>query len=222
MIGRCARSPPPADAASGRRRTPVIQLSPAALERGGIRLEPLGFEHRDGLAAAVADGRLWELWFTAVPAPGEVEAYIAAALAGQQEGHMLPWAVRELASGSLVGSTRYHDVVAAVDRVEIGYTWYAASRQRSHVNTTCKLLLLEHAFERVGCGVVGLRTDGFNFASQRAIAALGAKRDGVIRHHAARKDGSVRDTVMFSILAGEWPDVRRHLELRLARHAGAT
>jgi RimJ/RimL family protein N-acetyltransferase len=199
----------------------VIHLSPLTLEGRGIRLEPLGFEHRDALAAAVADGRLWELWFTAVPAPGEVEAYIAAALAGQKEGHMLPWAVRELASGCLVGSTRYHDVVAAIGRVEIGYTWYAASRQRSHVNTTCKLLLLEHAFERVGCAVVGLRTDNFNFASQRAIAALGAKRDGVIRHHAARKDGSARDTVMFSILAGEWPDVRRHLELRLARHAGA-
>jgi RimJ/RimL family protein N-acetyltransferase len=132
---------------------------------------------------------------------------------------MLPWAVRELASGAIVGSTRYHDIVPAIDRVEIGYTFYAGSWQRSHVNTTCKLLLLEHAFDTLGCRVVGLRTDNFNFASQRAIEALGAKRDGVLRHHQARRDGTVRDTVAYSILAQEWPDVRRHLELRLARHA---
>jgi N-acetyltransferase len=195
----------------------VIEPGATLLEGRGIRLEPLGLEHQDGLAAASADGRLWELWFTAVPAPEEMGAYIAAALAGQKEGHMLPWAVRELESGALVGCTRYHDIVAPIDRVEIGYTWYAARWQRSHVNTTCKLLLLQHAFEGLGCGVVGLRTDNFNFASQRAIAALGAQRDGVIRHHAKRRDGSVRDTVMFSILASEWPDVKRHLELRLAR-----
>jgi RimJ/RimL family protein N-acetyltransferase len=127
--------------------------------------------------------------------------------------------VRELTRGAVVGSTRYHDIEAAIDRVEIGYTWYAARWQRSHVNTTCKLLLLTHAFEALGCGVVGLRTDNFNFASQRAIAALGAHRDGVIRHHQARRDGTVRDSVMFSILAAEWPDVKRHLALRLARHA---
>ena len=131
---------------------------------------------------------------------------------------MLPWAVRELATGSIVGSTRYHDVVPHVDRVEIGYTWYGASWQRTHVNTTCKLLLLTHAFEAVGCQVVGLRTDNFNFASQRAIAALGAKKDGVIRHHQARRDGTVRDSVMFSILATEWSDVKRHLLTRLSRH----
>jgi N-acetyltransferase len=196
----------------------VIEPAPTLLEGRGIRLEPLDLEHQDGLAAASADGRLSELWFTAVPAPEEMGAYIAAALAGQKEGHMLPWAVRELAGGALVGSTRYHDIVAPIDRVEIGYTWYAARWQRSHVNTTCKLLLLQHAFESLGCGVVGLRTDNFNFASQRAIAALGAKRDGVIRHHAKRRDGSIRDTVMFSILASEWPDVKRHLELRLARN----
>jgi RimJ/RimL family protein N-acetyltransferase len=132
---------------------------------------------------------------------------------------MLPWAVRELAGGAIVGSTRYHDIVPAIDRVEIGYTWYAQSRQRTSVNTTCKLLLLEHAFDTLGCQVVGLRTDNFNFRSQRAIAGIGAKKDGVIRHHAARRDGTVRDTVIYSILAGEWPDVRRHLELRLARHS---
>jgi RimJ/RimL family protein N-acetyltransferase len=195
----------------------VIEPGPTLLEGRGIRLEPRGLAHQDGLAAASADGRLWELWFTAVPAPEEMGAYMATALAGQKEGHMLPWAVRELESGAVVGSTRYHDIVAPIDRVEIGYTWYAARWQRSHVNTTCKLLLLQHAFEGLGCGVVGLRTDNFNFASQRAIAALGAKRDGVIRHHAKRRDGSIRDTVMFSILASEWPDVKRHLELRLAR-----
>jgi RimJ/RimL family protein N-acetyltransferase len=131
---------------------------------------------------------------------------------------MLPWVVRELASGTIVGSTRYHDMVPSIDRVEIGHTWYGASRQRTHVNTTCKLLLLAHAFDTVGCKVVGLRTDNFNFRSQRAIAALGAKCDGVIRHFGARRDGSARDVVMYSILAAEWPDVRRHLELRLSRH----
>ena len=134
---------------------------------------------------------------------------------------MLAWVVRELTSGEVVGATRYHDIVPAIDRVEIGYTWYRASRQRTHVNTTCKLLLLEHAFDRLGCQVVGLRTDNFNFRSQRAIEALGAKKDGVLRHHAMRRDGSVRDSVMYSILAGEWPGVRKHLELRLARHGAS-
>lgn len=133
---------------------------------------------------------------------------------------MLPWAVRELGTGAIVGSSRYHDVHAAIDRVEIGYTWYARSWQRTHVNTACKLLLLAHAFETVGCRVVGLRTDNFNFDSQRAIEALGARKDGVIRHHGLRRDGSVRDTVLYSILAHEWPDVRRHLELRLGKHRG--
>jgi RimJ/RimL family protein N-acetyltransferase len=131
---------------------------------------------------------------------------------------MLPWAVRELTSNTIIGTTRYHDIVAAIDRVEIGYTFYAAAWQRSHVNTVCKLLLMEHAFDALGCKVVGLRTDNFNFRSQKAIEALGAKKDGVIRHHAARRDGSARDSVLYSILASEWPNVRRHLELRLARH----
>ncbi len=193
----------------------MIDVKPTVLQGKGIRLEPLAEEHHDALAAAAADGRLWELWFTSVPAPDGVRGYIADALAGQKLGHMLPWAVRDLESGAIIGSTRYHDIVPAIDRVEIGYTWYAHSRQRTHVNTTCKLLLLAHAFDTLGCKVVGLRTDNFNFRSQRAIEALGAKRDGVIRHHAARRDGTVRDTVMYSILASEWPDVRRHLELRL-------
>jgi RimJ/RimL family protein N-acetyltransferase len=197
----------------------MIQLEPVALERNGLRLEPLAHEHHDGLNAAAADGRLWELWFTAIPAPDRMQAYIDDALAGWREGHMLPWVVRDLETGKLLGSTRYHDIVAAIDRVEIGYTWYAKSHQRTRVNTICKLLLLEHAFGSLRCRVVGLRTDNFNFRSQRAIEALGAKKDGVLRHHQARKDGTVRDSVMYSIVATEWSDVRRHLELRLARHA---
>jgi len=197
----------------------MITLQPVTLEGRGIRLEPLTPSHHDALAAAAADGNLWELWFTSVPAPGQTQSYIADALKGQQDGHMLPWAVRDLATDTIVGTTRYHDIVASIDRVEIGYTWYAQSRQRSSVNTTCKLLLLTHAFDTLGCKVVGLRTDNFNFRSQRAIEGLGAKKDGVLRHHATRRDGTVRDSVMYSILAAEWPDVRRHLELRLARHA---
>ena len=195
----------------------MIGPSPVTLEGGGVRLEPLGPEHRDGLAAATADGKLWELWFTSVPEPGRMAGYIAEALAGQREGHMLPWAVRDLATDTIVGSTRYHDIVPEVDRVEIGWTWYAASRQRSHVNSACKLLLMTHAFATLGCQVVGLRTDNFNFRSQRAIEALGAKKDGVLRHHFRRRDGSVRDSVMYSVLASEWPAVRRNLEWRLGR-----
>ena len=191
---------------------------PTVLEGHGVRLEPLAREHHDGLVAAASDGDLWKLWFTSVPEPGQAHAYISAALAGQDAGHTLPWSVIDIASGAIVGSTRFHDIVPAVDRVEIGYTWYARRCQKTHVNTACKLLLLGHAFDDLGCSVVGFRTDNFNFASQQAIAALGARKDGVIRHHQARRDGTVRDTVMFSILAVEWPDVKRHLELRLARH----
>lgn len=198
----------------------MIQLQPVTLEDYGIRLEPLTEAHAEALALAATDGRLWNLWFTSVPQPSEARDYITAALAGQEAGHMLPWAVRELKTDTIVGSTRYHDIVATLDRVEIGYTWYAESWQRSHVNTGCKLLLLRHAFDTLGCKVVGLRTDNFNFTSQRAIEALGAKKDGVIRHHLARRDGSVRDTVMYSILAHEWPDVRKHLEARLVRYRG--
>jgi len=199
----------------------MINPQPVILEGNGIRLEPLTEGHHDALAAAAADGALWELWFTSVPDPGTTAVYIADALKGQRDGHMLPWAVRDLANGTVVGTTRYHDIVAAIDRVEIGYTWYGASRQRTSVNTTCKLLLLTHAFETLGGKVVGLRTDNFNFRSQRAIEGLGAKKDGVIRHHSARRDGTVRDTVIYSILLAEWRDVKRHLELRLERHSMA-
>lgn len=195
----------------------MIEPSPTILEGHGVRLEPLGPEHHDGLVAAATDGKLWELWFTSVPGPGETADYIAAALAGQRAGHMLPWAVRDLATDTIVGSTRYHDIVTSVDRVEIGWTWYSASRQRSRVNSACKLLLMIHAFETLGCQVVGFRTDNFNFRSQRAIEALGAKKDGVLRHHFRRRDGSVRDSVMYSVLASEWPAVRRNLQWRLSR-----
>jgi RimJ/RimL family protein N-acetyltransferase len=198
----------------------MIKLEPITLEGNSVRLEPLTLDHHDGLVAAASDGKLWELWFTTVAAPDQMRAYIEYALAGKEKGHMLPWAVRELTSGRLVGSTRYHDVVAAIDRVEIGWTWYAKSSQRSHVNTTCKLLLLQHAFETVGCAVVGWRTDNFNFKSQRAIEALGAKKDGVLRRYQARRDGTPRDTVIYSMLASEWPDAKRHLQLRLARNRG--
>ena len=196
----------------------MISPRPATLEGHGVRLEPLTREHEKGLAEAAQDGKLWELWFTSVPAPGETAKYIDTALQGLKDGHMLPWVVRESSSGKIVGSTRYHDIIAAADRVEIGYTWYAKRYQRSNVNTACKLLLFTHGFEALKCGVVGLRTDNFNFTSQRAIEALGAKKDGVIRHHWPRRDGSVRDTVMYSVLAGEWPDVKRHLETRLRKH----
>jgi RimJ/RimL family protein N-acetyltransferase len=196
----------------------VIKPQPVTLEGHGVRLEPLSREHEKGLGEAAKDGRLWELWFTTVPAPEETGKYIETALQGQKDGHMLPWVVLDMRDKSIVGSTRYHDIVAAADRVEIGYTWYAKRCQRSHVNTACKILLFSHAFEKIGCAVVGLRTDNFNFTSQRAIEALGAKRDGVIRHHWPRRDGSVRDTVMYSVLAAEWPDVKRHLEGRLRRN----
>ena len=197
----------------------MIDPRPTPLEGHGVRLEPLTAAHHDALEAAAADGKLWELWFTTVPEPGKTRAYIETALAGQEARHMLPWAVRDLASGSIVGSTRYHDIIAAADRVEIGYTWYGKRWQKSHVNTACKLLLLGHAFDALRCKVVGLRTDNFNFNSQRAIEALGAKKDGVIRHHWPRRDGTIRDTVMYSVIASEWPDVKRHLERRLKKNS---
>ena len=200
----------------------MIKINPVTLEGHGIRLEPLTHEHHDGLANAAADGKLWQLWFTSVPEPEQTHAYISTALAGLKDGNMLPWVVRELTSGAIIGSTRYHDIVAEIDRAEIGYTWYARRWQRSHVNTCCKLMLLSHAFDTLGCKVVGLRTDNFNLASQRAIEALGARKDGVIRHHWARRDGTVRDSVMYSILSNEWADVKRHLEFRLARHGSAS
>lgn len=191
--------------------------SPLTLEGHGVRLIPLEATHGPALEQAAADGDLWTLRVTSVPAPGATDLYIQQALEGQAAGHMLPFAVIDMASGRIIGSTRYHDIDPDVARLEIGYTWYGRSWQRSHVNTACKALLLSHAFDSLGAAVVGWRTDNFNFASQRAIERLGAHRDGVIRHHKLRPDGSVRDTVMYSLLAGEWPEVEHHLIYQLHR-----
>ena len=190
---------------------------PVTLRRDPIRLVPLGLEHEAGLAAAAADGELWKIRVTSVPEPGATRAYIEAALQMQVQGTRLPFAVLDSGTGQVIGSTSYHDIVPAVDRLEIGYTWYAASRQRSAVNTTAKLTLLQHAFETLGAQLVGWRTDNFNFASQRAIERLGARKDGVLRHHGLRRDGTVRDTVMYSLSLGEWPEVKAHLEYQLTR-----
>ena len=194
----------------------MIHVDPVTLEFNGVRLEPLGLHHLDGLRAAAADGELWNLRITSVPEPHDTEHYIRTAL---EMGNRVAFAVVDAASDTVIGTTSYHDIMPAIGRVEIGYTWYAKSRQRSHVNTSCKLLLLSHAFDTLGCAVVGLRTDNFNYASQAAIERLGAKKDGVLRHHALRRDGTVRDTVMYSIVRGEWHEVKSHLHYRLSRHA---
>lgn len=183
----------------------------------GVSLLPMTLGHENDLKAAAADGELWRLRVTSVPEPDETRAYIDAALSGKKSGQRLPFVVVDEASGDIVGSTSYHDIVPAVRRLEIGYTWYARRAQRTHVNTACKLLLLTHAFEAVEANVVGWRTDNFNFASQRAIERLGAKKDGVIRGHALRRDGTIRDTVMYSLHVGEWPEVNVHLLAQLQR-----
>ena len=185
------------------------------LERDGIRVEPLTLAHEDGIRKAAADGELWNIRVTSVPEPQETRAYIETALKQRTEGSRLAFAVIDAATGAVIGSTSYHDIVPAIKRVEIGWTWYAKSRQRSNVNTLCKLMLMQHAFETLGCAVVGWRASHMNFASQRAIERLGAKRDGTIRHHAPLRDGSARDTVLYSMLASEWPDAKTKLEARL-------
>lgn len=187
------------------------------LEGYGLRLEPLELAHEAGLRAAAADGALWNIRVTSVPEPEQTRQYIEDALAQRQAGHRFAWVVRESASGEVLGTSSYHDIVPPVRRVEIGYTWYAKRVQRTHVNTACKYLLLTHAFDALQCAVVGWRTDNFNFASQAAIERLGAKKDGVIRGHALRRDGTVRDTVMYSLRAGEWPEVQAHLLYQLHR-----
>lgn len=192
-------------------------VEPVTLTGRGIRLEPLERAHHDALEEAAADGELWRIRVTSVPEPGGMAGYIEQALASRAAGDRFPFAVIEEATGRVLGSTSFHDIAPAVRRVEIGYTWYAKSVQRTHVNTAAKRLLLGHAFETLGCGVVGWRTDNFNLASQRAIERLGAKKDGVIRGHALRRDGTVRDTVMYSVTAGEWPEIRAHLDHLLDR-----
>jgi RimJ/RimL family protein N-acetyltransferase len=193
--------------------------APCVLSGHGVRLEPLSLTHTEGLTQAARDGELWNLRVTSVPEPEQTAHYIQTALDGYAAGHMLPFVVIHAGTQEIIGTTRYHDIITAVARLEIGYTWYAKSHQRSHVNTACKLLLLEHAFDTLGAAVVGWRTDNFNHASQRAIERLGAKRDGVLRHHALRRDGTIRDTVMYSVTEGEWPEVHAHLTYQLKRHA---
>lgn len=186
-------------------------VEPVTLKARDLALVPLSLDHEEGLRAAAADGELWKLRVTSVPEPHETRAYIETALQGREAGNRFAFAVTEAETGTVLGSTSFHDILPAVKRVEIGYTWYARRCQRTHVNTTCKLLMLTHAFDTLGCNVVGWRADNFNFASQRAIERLGAKKDGVIRGHAMRRDGTIRDTVMYSLAAGEWPEVKAQL-----------
>jgi len=199
----------------------MIDPRPVTLDGYGVRLEPLERSHADALREAAADGELWKLWYVAVSglAAGKEQAYVDAALEGQRSGDMLPWVVRELSTDTIVGSTRYGHIIREIGRVEIGYTFYAQRWQRTHVNTSCKLLLLRHAFETLGCSVVGFRVDDLNETSQVAVEALGAKKDGVIRRFEVRADGSARNTHIYSIVSEEWPDVRRRLEERLRRYS---
>ena len=192
-------------------------VRPVTLASEHLRLEPLGLQHVEGLKLAAADGELWNIRVTSVPEPDDTRGYIERALQGFAEGHRLAFAVIDAASGDVIGSSSYHDIVPAVERLEIGYTWYATSRQRTSVNAGAKLLLMTHAFDTLDAKLVGWRTDNFNFASQRAIERLGARRDGVLRHHALRRDGSVRDTLMYSMSVGEWPEARLELQARLAK-----
>ena len=194
----------------------MLSVQPVTLADARVRLEPLGLQHVDGLKRAAADGELWNVRVTSVPEADDTRGYIERALQGFAEGHRLAFAVIDAGTGEVIGSSSYHDIVPAVERLEIGYTWYGKSRQRTHVNASAKLLLMTHAFEGLGAKLVGWRTDNFNFASQRAIERLGARRDGTIRHHALRRDGSVRDTVMYSMTAGEWPEAKAQLRWRLA------
>jgi len=186
-------------------------VEPVVLRDRAITLAPLGLEHEEGLRAAARDGELWRLRITSVPEPEQVRRYIDDALQMREDGHRFAFAVLDDATGTVLGSSSFHDILPTVKRVEIGYTWYRKSSQRTHVNTTCKLLLMGHAFDTLGCHVVGWRTDNFNFASQAAIERLGARKDGVIRGHGLRRDGTIRDTVMYSMRSGEWPETRAQL-----------
>ena len=191
-------------------------IQPVTLSGQHATLEPLRPEHAEGLRAAADDGELWKLWYTSVPAPEHMEAEIARRLGLQEQGSMQPFAVRD-ANGELAGMTTYMNIDAANRRVEIGSTWYARRVQRTPLNTECKLMLLRHAFERLDCIAVEFRTHWMNHQSRTAIARLGAKQDGVLRNHHRMPDGSLRDTVVFSIIASEWPAVRNHLQFQLER-----
>ena len=189
----------------------MAYIEPVTLSARGIQLEPLALSHEAGLRAAAADGELWRLRVTSVPEPEQTRQYIEDALTMREAGNRFAFAVLDAAGGTVLGCSSYHDILPAVKRVEIGYTWYAKRCQRSHVNSVAKLLLMTHAFETLGCNVVGWRTDNFNFASQAAIERLGARKDGVIRGHALRRDGTIRDTVMYSMRSGEWPEAKAQL-----------
>jgi RimJ/RimL family protein N-acetyltransferase len=190
-------------------------VEPLTLRGAHAVLEPLARAHEPGLRAAAADGELWRLWYTSVPAPGDTLAWIDAALAMRDRLGALPFVVRAAVTGEVVGSTRYFNVEPAHRRLEIGHTWYAKRVQRTAVNTEAKLLLLTHAFETLDCIAVEFRTSFFNFTSREAIARLGAKQDGILRNHQILPDGTLRDTVVFSIIGSEWPAVKRHLRYRL-------
>ena len=206
--------------ASPARGTPHRGLEPVTLAGDVVTLEPLRREHAGDLGAAAADGRLWELWYTSVPTRDGMTVDVEAKLALRDTGEMLPFVVRRNDTGAVVGMTTYCNVDAETPRLEIGHTWTAASAQRTGVNTESKLLLLRHAFEVLGCVAVEFRTHWHNTQSRTAIAALGAKQDGVLRNHRRLPDGSLRDTVVFSITDAEWPAVRNRLQHRLARHSG--
>ena len=194
-------------------------LEPVTLEGVHVRLEPLSAAHHDDLVTAVRDGELWTLWYTTVPEPAGMSAEIERRLALQKSGSMLPFAVVDARSGEAVGMTTYMNVDAVNRRVEIGSTWYRKSVQRTPLNTECKLLLLTHAFEALGCIAVEFRTSSFNDRSRRAIERLGAKLDGVLRSHMLHTDGTLRDTYAYSIIAAEWPAVRAHLRHELERRS---
>lgn len=192
-------------------------MNPPTLIGRHARLEPLQREHAVALGEAAADGELWRRWYTNVPMPEAAAGYVDAALAMQADARALAFVVRSEV-GEVVGTTRYYGLDPATPRVQIGYTWYAARAQRTGLNTETKLLLLGHAFEALGCICVGFETSWFNHTSRAAIARLGAKQDGVLRSHLRHADGSVRDTVAFSIIESEWPAVKRNLQARLERH----
>jgi RimJ/RimL family protein N-acetyltransferase len=192
-------------------------VEPVTLKGQYATLEPLAREHEADLKRAAADGELWQLWYTSVPAPDKTGEYIDAALKMRQDLGAMPFVVRDNGAGEIVGCTRYFNVDARNRRLEIGHTWYATRAQRTAINTECKLLLLTHAFERLKCIAVEFRTHWFNHASREAIARLGAKQDGVLRNHQISPDGSYRDTVVFSVIENEWPAVKRHLGFLLER-----
>jgi N-acetyltransferase len=195
----------------------VAFIEPVTLKGGIALLEPLRLDHEAALARAAADGELWRLWYTSIAPPDRMHEYVATALDMRARSGAMPFVVRENATGDIVGCTRYFNVDAANRRLEIGHTWYAKRVQRTGVNTECKLLLLGHAFEVLNCIAVEFRTHWFNHASRTAIARLGAKQDGVLRSHQLMPDGARRDTVVFSIIDGEWPAVKQHLQFQLAR-----